>query len=228
MTPRPCFYFQAAALLCSALFSAAPVYAQAQPDSAVSARIQFNSCRRPEYPRSALNQQEEGISLLGFLVRADGTVADSTVLTSSGSRSLDSAARDALSKCAFTPATIGGVAVERWVPVSYMWVFDDDPGMTRKKRQLALMAGKGSAGVLYHLARVMEITAKTDAERGQALVLLRSAAELGQPHAQFDLGARLEKGEGVGADLEAALDWYRKSAAQGDIVAIQRLQSGYL
>ena len=55
------------------------------------------TCRRPEYPRESLRRLEDGISLLGFLIRADGGVADS-VLNSSGYAYLDQAAKNALRK----------------------------------------------------------------------------------------------------------------------------------
>ena len=60
------------------------------------------------------------------------------------------------------------------------------------------------------------------------MLVLRSAAELGHAHAQFDLGQRLEKGDGIKADLDEALRWYRKSADKGDPMATQRLALGRL
>ena len=57
----------------------------------------LSTCRRPEYPRESLRRLEDGISLLGFLIRADGGVADS-VLNSSGYADLDQAAKNALRK----------------------------------------------------------------------------------------------------------------------------------
>ena len=58
--------------------------------------------------------------------------------------------------------------------------------------------------------------------------VLQSAAELGHAAAQFDVGVRYERGNGVPADPEEALRWYRKSAAQGDLFATQRLALGRL
>jgi TPR repeat protein len=59
--------------------------------------------------------------------------------------------------------------------------------------------------------------------------LLRNAADLGFAHAQFDLGRDLELGlHGSPKDSEVAMSWYRKAAAQGDVLAVQRLEKGFL
>jgi TonB family protein len=168
---------------------------------------------------------EEGVSVVGFLVRADGTIGESVVFNSSGSRNLDRAAQEDLAKCVFPPATSDGKPVEMWVQVEYVWIIDDDPEMNRAKRTAA---GKGTVASRYQLSMLLSSTAKTDADREAALVLLRSAADLGYAHAQFDLGRHYEKGNGLTADADEAMRWYRKSAAQGDVLAIQRLKVGPL
>ena len=182
------------------------------------------ACTKPDYPRASLRNMEEGITELGFLIRTDGTVAGSVILGSSGSAALDGAARDALSQCTFKPTTRGGQPVERWIPVTYKWTIDNGQDMRRARHAAGIAASQGDVDARYRLAVLMLHVAKTEDEREQARVVLRSAAELGQPHAQFDLARRLEKGDGMARDSEAAMDWYRKSAAQGDVLAIQRLQ----
>ena len=47
----------------------------------------------------------------------------------------------------------------------------------------------------------------------------REAAEMGNVKAQFKLAWCYEKGVGVKKDMEAAVRWYRKAAAQGDAAA---------
>ncbi|MET0981786.1 MAG: hypothetical protein ABWY02_06775 [Telluria sp.] len=69
---------------------------------------------------------------------------------------------------------------------------------------------------------------RKDADHAKSLVVLRSAAELGHAHAQFDLGRRHDIGEGVEMNLGDALRWYRKAAAQGDPLAKQHLALGTL
>ncbi|MFC5462476.1 TonB family protein [Massilia niabensis] len=207
-----------AALLCMALPSFAYGLKQAQPAT----------CKQPEYPRRAQKAGEEGVSLLGFLVRGDGTVASSVVLNSSGSQELDRIAADALSKCVFRRPANSDDATEHWVRLAYTWDFNDGPGMLRAKQAAALAAGKGSLPARYHLSLLLSQTAETDADREKGLLVLRSSAELGHAPAQFDLGRRYEKGVGVETNLDEAVRWYQKSAAQGDPLATQRLRLGLL
>ena len=211
--------FGVAALLFATVCSAAPETPGA-PDP--------STCRPPVYPRESLRLLEDGVSLLGFLIRADGSVAGSVVLNSSGYADLDQAAKNALRKCSFKPVIEGGKTMEAWKPLAYTWVMDDDPELSRARRKAAEEAKKGDVDARYRLARLLFKTAKTDAERQRALAVLQSAADRGHPHAQYDLGTRYEKGTGVEADVEQARLWYQKAAEQGDVLPIQRLKLGKL
>ena len=82
---------------------------------------QFASCAKPEYTPDALARRAQGTTSLRFLIDVDGSVADAQVAQSSGDRSLDEAARAAIAKCRFTPATAGGKPARAWVPVQYVW-----------------------------------------------------------------------------------------------------------
>jgi len=183
------------------------------------------TCRKPEYPPESLKLGEEGISLIGFLIRPDGTVARSVVLNSSGSADLDRETVAALSKCPFKPVTKDGQPVEAWEQVMYLWKLDDDPGMARAKHAAAAAASRGDVGARYQLSMLVG----PNPDPGRALVLLRSAAELGLAHAQFEMGRSHEKGlNGATVDIEEAMRWYRKAADQGDVFAIQRVEQGLL
>jgi TonB family protein len=171
---------------------------------------------------------ESGISLIGVLVRADGKVVSSVILNSSGSVTLDRTTADAFSKCTFLPARNGGEARDRWVRMAYTWDFTDQPALRKAKNDAALAAKQGNVAALYHLSLLLSETAKTDADRKKALVILHSAGEQGHAHAQFHLGLTYENGAGVEANLEEAMRWYQKSAAQGDPLAMQRLALGKL
>lgn len=87
-------------------------------------------------------------------------------------------------------------------------------------------AGKGEWSDCF--ASGARAAAKTDAERERALLVLRSAAERGLAQAQYDLGVRYEKGDGLPADMEEAQRWYEKSAAQDNVLAVQRVKRGPL
>lgn len=82
---------------------------------------QFNSCAKPVYPAEALARRVQGTVTLRFRIEPDGSVSESNVLKSSGDRSLDEAARVAIAKCTFTPATANGKPQAAWVPVQYVW-----------------------------------------------------------------------------------------------------------
>ena len=192
---------------------------------------QANACNNGSpipYPRAASKLGEAGISVIGFLVRADGTVERSVVLGSSGSRELDLAVRQGLSKCSFNPIKKDGQAIDAWEEVTYIWRRADDPGLVQAKLDAAAEAKKNNAEGYYHLSRLVKNGARTDADRQRALTLLRAAAERGQPHAQYELGTRYEKGIGVEADPAQARQWYEKAASQGDEFALQRLRLGEL
>lgn len=208
-----------AALLCTAV----PVFA-----SEPIPKADFATCTKPDYPPRARKAGEEGISVIGFLVRPDGTAAKSIVLSSSGSRDLDRAAADAVSRCRFSRAAGAAAAHDLWTRVTYSWRFEDDPDMLRAKQTAARAAGKGDLNALYHLSLVLAQTASTDAGREQALVVLLSAAEQGHAQAQFELGQRYEKGKWIEANPGEARRWYEKSAAQDHPLAVQRLALGIM
>lgn len=81
----------------------------------------FSSCQKPMYPKAALANKITGTVTLGYLVGTNGSVRDSTVKKSSGYSSLDEAARLAIAKCKFAPATSSGKPVEEWAQVQYVW-----------------------------------------------------------------------------------------------------------
>jgi protein TonB len=102
---------------------AAPAPAAKGP-SRTAAVVNFDTCAKPEYPKSSLRNEETGTSTISFLIAADGSVKDAKITKSSGFRDLDKAAQTALSKCRFKPATENGAPVETWQPVAYVWNLD--------------------------------------------------------------------------------------------------------
>ena len=57
----------------------------------------------------------------------------------------------------------------------------------------------------------------------KAVSLWRPLAQAGDPDAQFNMGQANKLGRGVKVDMAAALDWYRKAAAQGHVRAEDNL-----
>ena len=99
---------------------AAAPSADAAIETAPSA-IAYGSRTQVAYPLEALRNREQGTVILRVLVGTDGSVLGVEIEKSSGSRSLDRAAREAVAKWRFHPATRNGVAHSAWasVPVTF-------------------------------------------------------------------------------------------------------------
>lgn len=97
----------------------------AKGPSVVPAVVDFTTCNKPDYPRNSLRNEEQGTVRIQFLVGLDGHVADSKIDKSSGFRTLDAAAKKALSLCKFKPGTIDGKPQQSWTVVDYVWKLPD-------------------------------------------------------------------------------------------------------
>jgi protein TonB len=91
------------------------------PTETAPSAIAYGNQTHIAYPVEALRHHEQGTVLLRVLVGADGSVLGVEIEKSSGSRSLDRAAREAVAKWRFHPATRNGVALSAWasVPVTF-------------------------------------------------------------------------------------------------------------
>lgn len=86
--------------------------------------INFNRCRKPEWPKASLRNEEQGAVTLAFLVSPSGAITDAKVRKSSGFRDLDYAALDAIKECVAQPARRAGKAVEYWLVMQYVWTLE--------------------------------------------------------------------------------------------------------
>ena len=75
------------------------------------ARPSYRSNPRPEYPVEARRLHQQGLVLLSVEVGADGRPREVTLKRSSGVRSLDEAAMQAVRRWTFEPANVGGLPV---------------------------------------------------------------------------------------------------------------------
>jgi len=96
------------------------------PQSAVSPAQDANAigareCKQPAYPPEAKRQGVQGVSKIRFHINANGDAIGAEVLHSSGSRRLDQATIDALSRCKWAPALKDGQAVEGYRDIDYTW-----------------------------------------------------------------------------------------------------------
>jgi protein TonB len=76
---------------------------------------------RVAYPRDAIASHQQGTVILRVLVGSDGTAQTVEIEKSSGSRSLDNAARDAVKRWTFQAGTRNGIRAALWarVPVRF-------------------------------------------------------------------------------------------------------------
>lgn len=106
-------------VIAAVLVSSAPAVFAAE----VPASFDSKNCKA-EYPKASLMNEEQGTVSMSFLVKADGSVADSKIDKSSGFKNLDKAAIKSLSACKFKPGTKDGAPAETWTKVDYAWKLD--------------------------------------------------------------------------------------------------------
>ena len=106
-------------VVAAVLVSSAPTVFAAE----VPASFDSKNCKA-EYPKASLMNEEQGTVSMSFLVKSDGSVADSKVDKTSGFKNLDKAAIKALSACKFKPGTKDGSPAETWTKVDYAWKLD--------------------------------------------------------------------------------------------------------
>lgn len=94
---------------------------QAAPIETAPSAIAYGNRTQVAYPREALRNREQGTVILRVLVDIDGSVQTVEIEKTSGSRSLDRAAREAVAMWHFHPATRNGIAISAWasVPITF-------------------------------------------------------------------------------------------------------------
>src|SRR3984957_14043773 len=101
--------------------TAAPPVPAAAPVS-VQPRIDAGHSRQPEYPPASRQAGEEGTLILQALVSADGRVAATKLVQSSGFARLDQAALEGgKDNYRFVPGTVDGRPAEMWHTFRFTW-----------------------------------------------------------------------------------------------------------
>jgi TonB family protein len=184
--------------------------------------LDFKQCGRPDYPPSALRNEEEGYVLLGVHVNAEGDVLETRILLSTGTPALDEATDAAFRHCRYAPGKVNGQPAAMWTVIHYVWTLEPSEGKTVTR--LSKAAIEGDAASRYLLGAFLDAHATTDAERNKAHDLQVSAAEAGDPMAQVAVGGMYEKGKRLPKDMDAARLWFGLAAAQGNVYAIDHLR----
>ena len=87
--------------------------------------VNAKACERPDYPPAAIRDNREGVTTLAFLIGTNGRVVDAKIEKSSGSKDLDKSAIAGLSRCAFKPGTVDGIAQQSWTKLEYVWRLEE-------------------------------------------------------------------------------------------------------
>jgi protein TonB len=102
-----------------------PASAKSGPVAAAPTIDRSQSCPPPQYPREAEDAGATGVTHLQFVIDADGHVAESRIIKSSGHASLDQAALRALSRCKFNPGMANGQRQRASLSLTYRWQLDN-------------------------------------------------------------------------------------------------------
>lgn len=106
----------------------------------------------PHYPDIELQQGQEAVVHVNFMVDQDGKVFDAMVSRSTGSRSFDQAALRALNRTRFEPARLDGVAIVGSASYKYVFTIPDNDGASTgfvrdyRKFQKALQKSEQEGG----------------------------------------------------------------------------------
>ena len=92
---------------------------------------------------------------------------------------------------------------------------------------LEQQAGAGNPEAQWLLSEVLSSLKRTPYDQTNAWLWLQRAAAGGWRDAQYALGQRYDRGEGVSADEAEAVTWYRAAARQGHPAALERLRAIY-
>ena len=101
---------------------------------------------------------------------------------------------------------------------------DIDPGPAVAACRAAIVEQPKSPRLVYELARAVD---KGSGPNGEAIALMRQAADAGYAVAMDGMGFSYEMGRGVTRDFNEALRWYRKSANAGNGAAMHRIGLAY-
>ena len=92
---------------------------------------------------------------------------------------------------------------------------------------LEQQAAAGHPEAQWLLSQVLLSVKRTPYDQTNAWLWLQRAATGGWRDAQYALGQRYDRGEGVTADEAEAITWYRAAARQGHAAALERLRAIY-
>ena len=212
--PSACIALAAAALLaCPSAFAEPPAPSTAMPpalDAAhgASVDVSFMSKHPPKYPERELESGVDGMVLLLVLVDPVGHAAAISIEYSSGNKNLDAAAVEAARRWEFHPQVNNGKATASLarVPVEFRLQHGRD-----LQPRMDLPGGSENF---------------PDNDRA-AIGAIQQQAQAGDAESEVTLGLVYRPGLGVTRDPAMAVQWIRKAADQGMVIAYPELAECY-
>jgi uncharacterized protein len=169
------------------------------------------------YPSSGRWRDQNGFVILQFAVGVDGVPRDPEILMSVPSPDYSAAALDIWMPSRWVPAKRDGVEVESKVAVKVVFsmigggVLWDLPAL-KAIREKALT---GDPTAQYQIGLAATLDPSLGIPARQAYSLLLSAAQGGQPRAQYWVALRFMSVEGCGVDRKK-IPWLRAAAGAGN------------
>jgi TonB family protein len=170
-----------------------------------------------EYPRNGRMGNQDGFVIVQLTIGTDGLPRDPEILMSVPSPEFSAAAINVFMRARFQPATQDGRPLESRDPVKVTFSITGgggvlwDIGSLKALRESAL-TGDPTAQYQIGLAATLDHSLGVPPE--QAYTLLVSAAQGGNPHAQYFAGTRFLALHNCGEDK--SLPWLQAAAAAGD------------
>jgi len=96
-------------------------WAELQPLPEPVTPAKASGCSWPAYPAQAMANSEQGTTRVSIHILADGSVANATVVKSSGYADLDNATLAAIKGCQFHPSTKDGTPTDSTAELDYVW-----------------------------------------------------------------------------------------------------------
>jgi TonB family protein len=188
---------------------------------------ELRGCKKPIWPRQALQNDQKGDVTVAFLVDVDGKVVQAVVRKSSKHVLLDEAAKETIMRCQFKPRTMNGNPASAWLLVTYRWVgqpygrFDEPTTAMERFQRKAL---DGDLEAFYQLALSYRFEFNDEA---QAMTMLRDAAEHGHPGAIYEVADAMWHGRGMPMDKSKALSYYMSAAQLGHAKSQYEIGAAY-
>lgn len=186
--------------------------------------VQF---QRLNYP--AVLGRQDGIVIIESTIGRDGLARDPQVLAAAPLEEFAPFAVESAMRSRYQPALRDGSPVESRLTTRFIFRFDEGGTLWNVKAigQLKELADRGDVDALYVLgtAATLDRSLEIPAERAQSMLL--TAAQGGNPHAQYWVAHKLAQRSDCGEGTKQ-LVWLRQAAAAGNGPAQVALASALL